>query len=496
MAPRTMPSPATPLALALALLCLADSSTASSGCIGPAAGISPLAAQPGSQCPRDSSAISAAAADAFGNVYYTAIASRYERNQLQTKSQLRLLGIDGSCTVIAGTSTYEDLSTPCATTASFSVGASGAAAAHSALATCLLSPLGVALSSNGDVVLPDTFNNRVLRISASDGSASVLAGASGAAGYCGDGPALPAASACFNLPAALALDGAGNVLVADSGNGLVRRIAPNQTVSTILGTHVPSGCNANDEPAHGGPASSACLLNPSGIAVDGSSTVVADTGHNRLLRVLPNGTFVVLVNPFFNSSSATNCYDIYGAPQWCCPAGVDEYGSASRACLVYPRGLSVDATSGDILVTDNYYPDGATLFSRVRRIFASNGTIATLALVPALPLAAPYESAFSYAADIMAMPGSASLLLADGAGGHVLQLLPNNVSSAAVAAAPTTLAQTTVQPFCGDGGSARSACLNMPGFLARGGPTNDLFIADAGNHRVRRVLPNGTIVSE
>lgn len=138
------------------------------------------------------------------------------------------------------------------------------------------SPLGVAVDVSGNVYVADYGNDLIRKISPA-GVVSTLAG-SGATGADNGAGAL----ATFNLPESVAVDAAGNVFVADNGNDLIRKITPNGTVSTLAGNGTAGSAN--------GTGTAASFNSPFGIAVDGAGNVyVADAGNNQIRKINPAG---------------------------------------------------------------------------------------------------------------------------------------------------------------------------------------------------------------
>src|SRR5215831_17978682 len=137
-------------------------------------------------------------------------------------------------------------------------------------------PSGFAIDVAGNLYVADTGNNRIRKIS-TQGVVSTLAG-DGTAGYA-DGPA---AQAKFDGPIGVAVDKAGNVFVADTYNDRVRLISPSGQVTTLAGAKGPGYAD--------GPAATALFDTPCGLAVkpDGS-VIVADTGNHRLRRISAEG---------------------------------------------------------------------------------------------------------------------------------------------------------------------------------------------------------------
>jgi trimeric autotransporter adhesin len=141
-------------------------------------------------------------------------------------------------------------------------------------------PVGVSVDSSSNVYIADTSNHVVREVSA--GNISTFAGngspCSPSTGSCGDGGS--ATSAQLSSPTAMAVDGAGNVFIADASAQKVREVS-NGIITTVAGTGT-SGYTGD-----GGPATSADLDRPTGVAVDGSENIyIADSGNNRIRCVL------------------------------------------------------------------------------------------------------------------------------------------------------------------------------------------------------------------
>src|ERR1041384_5083978 len=139
------------------------------------------------------------------------------------------------------------------------------------------SPTAVAWSTSGLYFAAD---NCIFKLDRA-GLVTRIAGASLLAGYAGDGG--QATRGYFNQPQSLALDSNGNLFVADSGNHVIRKISPDGIITTVAGTGVPG------RSGDGGPATQAALSYPRAVAVDGSGNLyIADTGNYGLRKVTPN----------------------------------------------------------------------------------------------------------------------------------------------------------------------------------------------------------------
>lgn len=136
-------------------------------------------------------------------------------------------------------------------------------------------PNNVAISPAGTLYIADIFNQRIRRVSTS-GTISTFAG-NGTPGYSGDG--LSATSTSLNFPACVALDTTGNLFIADLANSRIRKVSGG-TMTTAAGK-ASAGFSGD-----GGPATSASLSHPQGIALDPAGNLyIADTGNHRIRKV-------------------------------------------------------------------------------------------------------------------------------------------------------------------------------------------------------------------
>jgi hypothetical protein len=203
-------------------------------------------------------------------------------------------------------------------------------------------PMGVAVDAAGDVLVAD-LSNRIRKITP-DGIVTTVAG-SGIAGFAGDGG--PATDAQLNHPTGVAVDAAGGILIADQHNYRIRRVDPSGTITTIAGTGI-DGYGLGD----GGPALQAGLDLPTTLALDAQGGIlIAEMGERRIRRIDPDGTISTIAG---DSGSG---YDGDDKP-------------ATQASLTKPTGLAVTRT-GDVLIADQGD-------QRVRRVDPS-GVIHTIA---------------------------------------------------------------------------------------------------------------------
>jgi sugar lactone lactonase YvrE len=147
----------------------------------------------------------------------------------------------------------------------------GAAASSAQLSA----PGGLAMDTAGNLYIADTGNHRI-RMVTPDGNISTIAG-TGTAGYAGDGGA--ASSAALNGPQGLAADRYGDLYIADTNNNVVRKISPRGGITTYAGTGA-AGYSDDGFYAH-----DAQLNLPTGLAVSSGNLLIADSGNNRIRLV-------------------------------------------------------------------------------------------------------------------------------------------------------------------------------------------------------------------
>ncbi len=145
-------------------------------------------------------------------------------------------------------------------------------------------PFDIALDSQGNIYVSDTFNHRVRRIEQKSRTITTVAG-NGSAGFSGDGG--PAVKAQLNEPYGIVLGAGGDLLVADRLNRRVRRVDGRTGIITTI-----AGNGTKTSGGDGGPATEAGLVEPNGVALDrsGQSLFIADVAGNRVRKVdLANG---------------------------------------------------------------------------------------------------------------------------------------------------------------------------------------------------------------
>jgi sugar lactone lactonase YvrE len=299
----------------------------------------------------------------------------------------------------------------------------------------LSAPLGVALDAQGRILIADFANHRVRRVG-TNGVITTIAG-NGTQGFSGDGG--PAIAAQLNAPYDVAADAAGNVYINDQNNFRIRKVSPAGIITTLANVGLPQGID----------------VDPAG------NVFVVDQPPSTILRITPGGTVTTV------AGNGTAGFSGDGGP-------------ATQAQLQFPAEVAVGA-------------DGATLFiadqsnHRVRRV-APNGIITTVA--------------GTGTAGFLGDGGPATLarinqpvgVEQDAAGNvYVSDSGSQRVRRIDAAGVIRTVAGNGGTTPLGEGGEAQAAAVGPRSLVVD--PLGSLLIADAQNHRIRKVLNVAPVAS-
>jgi len=324
---------------------------------------------------------------------------------------------------------------------STTLGAAGPGPGGAATRVRVAAPEAVALDAKGGLYVTEFEGNRVDRV-ASDGTLTVVAG-TGAAGFIGDGG--QAVKAQLDAPTGLVATPDGRLLIADHHNNRVRVVNREGVITTVSGSVA------------------AKLSDPIGIALaDDGSLYVADELNARVLRIEPSGEVVLVAGGLSADLQPGD-----GAP-------------ATKAALQHPSYLVLD-TVGNLLFTD-------FLDNRIRKV-NREGVITTIAGTGSAGFrgdGGPATAAKLNFPTGLAIDADGNLYVSDANNNRVRRIDRDGVI--------TTVAGNGVAGFGGDGGPATAAKLNAPAGLAFDGAGN-IYIADQGNDRVRRVDLDGVITT-
>ncbi len=367
----------------------------------------------------------------------------------------------------------------------------------------------LALAGPGVVLVADDQNNVVWLINQSRraitkygrtiaaGRMAIVAGNTGR-GFGGDGG--PATKATLSFPESVVVDRAGNLYIADSDNNRVREVqVSNGTIRTVAG----NGKNAFS--GEGGPALTAAVNGPDGVAIDHAGNLyIADFGNDRVREVHAHTGIITTVagngdSDFSGDGGAAtkaglspndlaiddagNLYIIDGSRVREVHAGSGiittvagngkntssgDGGPATKASLV-PYGMAVDG-AGNIYIAE--YSQEYYSFNRVREVHTVSGIITTVAGNGGLGVSGAAVGFLNS----MAVDGEGNLYIADG----VLVLMVHARSGII-----TTVAGNGDFGFSGDGGPAAKAALSRIAGMAVDGAGN-LYVADGVRVRVIR----------
>jgi len=373
-----------------------------------------------------------------------------------------------------------------------------------ATAARLHGPKGVVLDGAGNLVIADQVNDRVRVVAARAGTFYGQAMTAGdiytvasngntpgfGAGYSGDGR--PATTGQLTFPHGVAVDGAGNLVIADYGNAAVRVVAARtgtfyRQAMTAGDIYTVAGGGAAGHLGDGGPATKASLHGPWGVAVDGAGNlVIADALHNRVRVVAARtGTF------YGKKMTAGDIYTVAGNGQ----SGFSgDGGPATAAELSTPSGIAVDSR-GNLVIGDSAN-------NRVRVVAAHTGTFYGQAMTAGHIYTVAGDGTKGYSgnggaatAAELDLPNGVAV---DGAGNLVIADTSNNRVRVVAAHAGTfygkkmtaghiyTVAGNGQLGFSGDGGPATAAALNVP-YDVTVDPSGNMVIADTFNSRIRVV---------
>ncbi len=201
------------------------------------------------------------AVDSGGNLFITD----------QVNNRIRKVGTDGSLSTVAGNGT---------------AGFDGDGTSATGSKAMVNFPEGVAVDSSGNLYIADTGNCVIRKVSG--GNISTIAGTSGSCGFAGDGVA--GTGSAMNTPAAVALDASGNLFIADTKDNLIRKLDTKGVITNVAGNLLA------DFTGDGGNAKYAALNNPEGVAVDAAGNLyIADTGNHRIRMVRASDNVIVTV---------------------------------------------------------------------------------------------------------------------------------------------------------------------------------------------------------
>jgi trimeric autotransporter adhesin len=321
----------------------------------------------------------------------------------------------------------------------------------------LSNPYDVAVDASGNIYIADTSNCRIRMVTKSTGIITTVAG-DGSIWYRGDGG--PATSAGLGYPRGVAVDASGNIYIADTSNYCIRLVTRSTGIITTVAGDGTAGYKGD-----GGPATSASLYDPWDIAVDASGDMYIADFYNNRIRMVTRSTGIITTV----AGDGRIGYRGDGGP-------------ATSAGLYYPYGVAVDA-SGNIYIADNHN-------HRIRLVTRSTGIISTVAGNGTAGYrgdGGPATSAGLYYPQGIAVDASGNIYIPDYYANRI-RLVTRSTGII------TAVAGDGAFGYKGDGGQATSASLTTPSSIAVDASGN-MYIADTGNNRIRLVTPKASTAS-
>jgi hypothetical protein len=306
-------------------------------------------------------------------------------------------------------------------------------------------PRGVAADSAGNVFVADNSNQIIRKVT----PAGVVSTVAGTAGYFGSTDGTGPAARFFG-PNAVATDSTGNAYVADTSNHTIRKITPAGVTSTLAGTAVSEGSIDGTGPA-------ARFNKPTGVATDSAGNVfVADHQNQTIRKITPAG----VTSTFAGTAGLAGSAD----------------GTGPAARFYYPRCVATDST-GNVYVADTS--------SHTIRMITPAGVTSTFAGTAGL---SGYEDGTGPAARFYFPMG-----VATDAAGYVYVADRDNhtIRKITPTGGVSTLAGTAGSHGSTDG-TGLAARFYGPNGVATDS-TGNVYVADTGNHTVRKITPAGVV---
>ncbi|NDC40531.1 MAG: hypothetical protein EBZ77_03125, partial [Chitinophagia bacterium] len=395
-------------------------------------------------------ALTGIACDRLGNVYVTDEGTNTVRKVLTGNTSVA--AITGTTSVTVGSTTPLADATPGGTWSSSATGVATVSStgvvtgvsAGTAIITYVLSTCSVA------------YDTALVTVSAGVLPCNGINTIAGwfSAGYAGDSGAATAAS--LNRPYGIVQDAAGNIYFSEEGNNIIRKVDASGTISTFAGT------GSYGFSGDGGPASAATFNYPYGLARDAAGNLyIADNVNNKIRKITAGGIISTFAGTGTSGSSGDG-------------------GAATAATLNRPKGVATDA-SGNVYILDQSNKVRKVNTSGIISTFAGNGTAGF--------------AGDGGAATAARLNGPAGIAFDAAGNAYIADLSNNRIRKVTPAGNISTIAGNSGAGFGGDGGPATAAQLNGPTAVATDRSDN-LYIADAGNYRIRVIDRFGNISTQ
>ncbi len=329
-----------------------------------------------------------------------------------------------------------------------------------AVKAALSYPIQAVRAADGSILIADEGNNVIRRV-APDGTIHTVAGIAGAGSFGGDGG--PATSAHLNQPTGVYPTADGGFLIADRANRRIRKVSPSGVITTVAGTGAACA-NPQGACGDGGPATKAELNAPDrAVPTPDGGFLITDDQAQKVRKVSATGTITTVVG------TGARCAD----PTSAC----GDKGPATKAALNAPNGVAV-FPSGVFVISDSGD-------NRVREV-SSTGVITTIAgdgVAGSYGNGVRATTANLNDPSSVAVASNGSIVIAD-TDSHLVRVVTAGTISTLAGVADAPCATPTAA--CGDGGPATKAKLNTP-YGVSVASDGSVLIADHLDHRIRVV---------
>ena len=326
-------------------------------------------------------------------------------------------------------------------------------------------PQEVALDGLGNLYIADIGNSIVREVVLGTGIITTYAGIPGTSGFPTNN--VLATSTSLAGPVALAADAGGNLFIADENDNIVCRVdATSKNITIVAGT------GAFGYSGDGGLATAATMRAPDGVAVDGAGNIYISDTESAVIREVFSPT---------NPNTPNRITTIVGTGTF----GFNGDGAATSIELTNPAGLYVDPPSGNLWIADYWS-------NRVRMYNATTKTISTVVGSGAVGDGGQATSASLYYPRNPALDSSGDLFLVDAQNNRIREISAADQTISTVVGTGIPCAQPALP--CGDGGPAAQAALFQPRTVTVE-PSGVLIVSDNGDNRIREVDAGGTITT-
>ena len=313
---------------------------------------------------------------------------------------------------------------------------------------------GIALDGLGNLFIADAGNGVIRRVVLATGIITTYAGTPDSFGFPTSGVAATSTQLAF--PAGVAADANGNLFIADENDNVICRVAASSNTLTIV-----AGTGGFGFSGDGGPATSATMQAPDGVAVDSAGNIYISDSENAVIREV-----------FASGANAGQIQTIVGTTTF----GFNGDGPATSVELTNPVGLFVDSSTGNLWIADFWA-------NRIRLYTASNKSITTVVGSGAVGDGLQATAASFYFPRTPQLDSQGNLYIVDAENNRIRKVDTTGVISTVVG---TGIPCARPSLPCGDGGPATSALIFMPRTVTIEA-NGDLLVSDDGDNRIREV---------